>query len=378
MSEPDFDIAVVGGGFYGCCLALFLRSVADKVVLFEAGGGLLERASRVNQARLHAGFHYPRSFVTALRSRLLQGRFAADFSDAVVDDFDMLYAIARRRSKISADRFHRMFAGMEAPISNAPRSLRALFDLDLIEDVFLCKEFAFDWSRLRSRLAPKLASEGVTLRLGETVERVETEADGMRLHSAGKGSTTASLVFNVTYASINALLLASGLKPLELKHELAEVALVEPPADFHKLAVTVMDGLFFSAMPYPSERLYSLTHVRYTPHFSWVDGEGGRSPYRIAESLPKDSRWRHMVLDAARYIPSFSETRYRSSLFDVKTVLVKNERDDGRPILLHQHKDAPRLFSVMGAKIDNIYDLFEALPAVDPRLAAAHERRLFA
>ena len=96
MARPDYDFAVIGGGFYGCCLALLLRSITDRVIVVEANTGVLERASRVNQARIHTGFHYPRSFLTALRSMMLHRRFASDFPFAVVDDFQMLYAIARR------------------------------------------------------------------------------------------------------------------------------------------------------------------------------------------------------------------------------------------------------------------------------------------
>ena len=56
----------------------------------------------------------------------------------------------------------------------------------------------------------------------------------------------------------------------------------------------------------------------------------------------------------------------------MKTLLVRNERDDARPILLHAHKDAPRLYTVLGAKIDNIYDLFDVLPTVNPEWRNAH------
>ena len=69
---PDSaDVVIVGGGFYGACLALFYRSAASDVVLLEARDDLLTRASYVNQARIHTGFHYPRSFGTAMRSLAL-------------------------------------------------------------------------------------------------------------------------------------------------------------------------------------------------------------------------------------------------------------------------------------------------------------------
>ena len=371
MTSNDYDIVIVGGGFYGCCLALFLRSVTPRILVVEAGEGLLERASRVNQARIHTGFHYPRSFTTAMRSRALQERFTRDFKHAVVADFDMLYAISAYRSKVSASRFARMFGAIGAPFSRAPKHLRHLFDPELIEDVFVCREFAFDWTALRDDLRARLTANRVTVRMGDSVEAAFCESNRVVVR-LGERELTTSVLFNVTYANINNLALRSGLAPLALKHELAEVALVEPPPELAKLAVTVMDGPFFSSMPYPAEKLYSLAHVRYTPHFSWVDSSKDLSPYQVNDRLPKVSRWRHMIQDAKRFLPCMQDATYRHSLFDVKTVLVKNERNDGRPILLHRHSEAPRIYSVMGSKIDNVYDLFEALPQTDSSWRDAH------
>lgn len=371
-----YDVAIIGGGFYGCCLALWLRSRAERVVVVEREDALLKRASRVNQARVHTGFHYPRSFVTALRSRVLQSRFAADFADAVVDDFTMLYAIAARRSKVSAHRFYRMFVDMGAPIEPASARDRALFDRDAIADVFVAREFAFDWTALRDHLSARMAAAGVEVRTGAEVEQISVAGERAVLALSRGGTVEAETVFNVTYAGLNALLLASGRQALPLKHEFTEIALVEPPEEFSAHAVTVMDGPFFSMMPYPSRGLHSLTHVRYTPHYSWVDEPGGASPYAIAQRLRFESRWRHMVADAQRYVPSIAQTRYRESITDVKTVLTRNERDDGRPILFKVHGTAPGVYSVMGGKIDNIYDLFDVLPEVDPRFARTNARYL--
>jgi len=372
-SRADHDVVIVGGGFFGCCLALFLRTVYDRILIVEERDALLTQASRINQARVHSGFHYPRSFVTALRSRELSTRFAGDFSDAVVDDFQMLYAIARRRSKVSTARFHRMFMDMGALISPASVPDTALFDPELIEGVFACTEFAFDWAVLRDHLIERLDRFDIQVRFGESAQAVEYDGDDCVLTLAsGTGLRTRAL-FNVTYGGLNRVLLQSGLEPLPLKHELAEVVLVSPPMDLAGKGVTVMDGPFFSMMPYPSEQLYSLTHVRYTPHMSWVDTPGGRSAYEVAESFGYNSRWRHMMMDACRYMPCASDLSYVKSLFTVKTLLTRNERDDGRPILLHRHRIGREFYSVMGGKIDNIYDLFEVMPGLNPMYAQAND-----
>lgn len=44
----------------------------------------------------------------------------------------------------------------------------------------------------------------------------------------------------------------SGLSLLPFKHELTEMALVEVPDIMKLIGVTVMDGSYFSVMPYPS------------------------------------------------------------------------------------------------------------------------------
>ena len=67
----NLDFIIIGGGFYGCCLALFLSSVSKKIILIEKENELLSRSSKINQARVHSGFHYPRSAITAVKSLML-------------------------------------------------------------------------------------------------------------------------------------------------------------------------------------------------------------------------------------------------------------------------------------------------------------------
>ena len=138
------------------------------------------------------------------------------------------------------------------------------------------------------------------------------------------------------------------------------MALLNVPSPLKEIGVTVMDGPFFSMMPFPARGLHSLSHVRYTPHLSWID-EKEIDPYQRLHEYTKATRVERMVRDVARYFPLISESKYIESLFEVKTVLTKNEGDDGRPILFEKHVDLPGCYSILGGKIDNIYDVLEKL-----------------
>ena len=81
------------------------------------------------------------------------------------------------------------------------------------------------------------------------------------------------------------------------------------------------------------------------------------------------SRVERMRLDALRYMPEVGKIIHKKSLFEIKTVLPVNEKDDGRPILFRRDCGLPGLHCVLGAKIDNIHDILDEidrseLPAV--------------
>src|SRR5512146_3025065 len=101
-STPDralpYGAVVVGGGFYGARLALRLRQRGLRVLLVEREPRLLERASLRTQARVHNGYHYPRSVLTSLRSRLNYTRFLQDYGECADQSFPHYYAIARGMS----------------------------------------------------------------------------------------------------------------------------------------------------------------------------------------------------------------------------------------------------------------------------------------
>lgn len=376
----NFDAVVIGGGFYGCSIAAYLirQRGLKRVLLVEREPSLMQRASYNNQARVHNGYHYPRSFTTAYRSRINLPRFVQDWPEAVRQDFTKLYAIARRNSKVTAAQFQRFCRDIGASILPAEHEHKRLFEPRLIEDVFLVQEYAFDTTRLAAWARRELADAGVEVRCNSRVAEINGQSGQvlqvvMDRQGLPREAVTCRYVFNCTYSGLNQF---SGDFPgvrSGLKQEITEMALMRMPESLEGIGVTVMDGPFFSMMPFPARGLHTLSHVRYTPHLNWND-QPGLDPYARLDEYARDSRVDRMVRDVVRYIPALQGAAHLDSLFEVKTVLLKNEGDDGRPILFEKHQGLPGCYSVLGSKIDNIYDVLEQLDGEAFALCPAQER----
>lgn len=363
----DHDAVIVGGGFYGAAIAIYLvkQRGFKRVVLVEREPGLLMRASYNNQARVHNGYHYPRSFTTAYRSRVNLPKFVRDWPNAVTQDFTKLYAIARRNSKVTAKQFDRFCREIGAKIQPAEPSLRTLFEPGLIEDVFLVEEHAFDSTKLASWAARELQDCGVQVHLQTSVTAIsngqnKTLQVALKSEDGSEDLLTCRYVFNCTYSGLNQFKGDFPGTQTGLKQEITEMALMQAPPALEGLGITVMDGPFFSMMPFPARGLHTLSHVRYTPHMHWSD-EQGIDPYQKLSQYERSTRVDRMVRDVGRYLPAVLDAKYVESLFEIKTVLLKNDVDDGRPILFEKHPELPGCYSVLGGKIDNIYDVLEKL-----------------
>jgi hypothetical protein len=64
-----------------------------------------------------------------------------------------------------------------------------------------------------------------------------------------------------------------------------------------------------------------------------------------------------MIRDASRYLPLMRHCSCSGSLWEIKTTLPQSEVDDSRPILIHRDGELPQLITILGGKIDNVYDL---------------------
>ncbi|MCW5897656.1 MAG: FAD-binding oxidoreductase [Flavobacteriales bacterium] len=353
------DVLVIGGGMFGTWLACDAAARGLRVTLCEAREALHQEASLVNQARIHNGYHYPRSILTGLRSRENFERFAEEFPGAVFRDFTHLYAIARHGSQVTAQQFALFCERIGAECADADEHQAACFDPERVEAVFRVKEYAFDAEALRATMAARLVGRGVDVRLRTRVERVSPAgADGIEARLSGGATIRAALVLNCTYAGLNTVCASSGLPKLPLRQELVEIALMRMPDTLGDIGWTIMDGPYCSSLPFPARQARSLYHVRYSVRGAWDEGDGLAPPpddgsLRAAQV----SQVRHMIADGALFVPALRQAEHLGSLWTVRTKLPGSARTDSRPILFRAVAGSPGLYHVMGGKVDNVYDL---------------------
>ncbi len=153
----------------------------------------------------------------------------------------------------------------------------------------MAEEYAFDATELEKLAASELSQRGVRVVLNQTVNAIESDPDGgLRVlikEGAGEQLRT-RYIFNCSYSGMNRIHGEVAATNTRLKHEIAELALVTVPTVLQDFGITVMDGPFFSIMPFPSKNCHTLSHVRYTPHQQWFDSPD-IDPYSRLDDYPK-------------------------------------------------------------------------------------------
>ncbi len=146
-------------------LSEYFARQGHEVILSEKEEDFMQRASYVNQARVHNGYHYPRSILTALRSRVSLPRFYEEFHSCIDDTFDKYYMISQLQSKVSASQFEKFCQRIGAICEPAPPKITDLIDPNYIEAVFTTKEFVFDSVKLKKIMLDRIEDTGVKYKL---------------------------------------------------------------------------------------------------------------------------------------------------------------------------------------------------------------------
>lgn len=370
-----YDKIIIGAGLYGLYSALFCAKRGQRVIVLECDPTPFRRATYINQARVHQGYHYPRSISTALKSAGYFERFNKDYDFCINREFDQIYATSSQYSWSDGKQFKDFCKAADIPCEQlVPENY---FKQGMCDGVFRTREYTYDAMILLDYFLEELKkySTEVTIKYAVNITTIDKTSDSYVIHTGEGNDYESGFVLNATYASTNQILEKVGFEKFGIKYELCEIILCEVNEKLKDIGFTVMDGPFFSIMPFGKTGLHSLTSVTFTPHTTSYDDlptfecqkeSGGYcSPTHLGNcndcpAKPKTA-FPYMANLARKYMLDEYGFEYKGSLFSMKPILMSSEIDDSRPTVIRKYSENPTFVGVLSGKINTVYDLDEVL-----------------
>lgn len=316
-------IRVIGGGWYGSHLAIALLRDGHDVELHESAPGLFCGASGANPARLHKGFHYPRSRLTRAACQDHAEAFMAKYGELTRTIPCNVYAVAAHDSLLDFGTYRQILAGeVEFVTLERPAEL----GLAHVEGALLTGERHIVIDAARAYFTTALA--------GRT--RFNTPAGDL-------DDPSWDWTIDATFCALDAEAVD--------RYEPCITALLKGPTDF---ALTVMDGPFPSIYPWNEARgLSSLTSASLTPLSksctTWAEAKA------LLDSLDETDAHRRceaMLTQVSHFYPA-AHDRYR--VVGYRTAVRAMPRSGADARLVDVIRVGERALRVRAGKIDAVF-----------------------
>jgi hypothetical protein len=300
-------------------------------------------------------------------------RFHKDFSFCINSEFNQVYATSSRFSWSDGEQFKRFCKAADIPCEELIPE--RFFKERMCDGAFLTREYTYDAMILKNYFLEQIREcRSVQIKYGVKINRIEKLQDVYAVHT-DEGEYRAGFLLDAAYAGTNQILDMAGYEKFKIKYELCEIILCDVNECLYPYGFTVMDGPFFSIMPFGKTGLHSLTAVTFTPHtvsfeevpvFSCQEKSGGFcSALRLGNCndcpAKPETAFPYMANLARKYLRDEFGFAYRSSLFSMKPILMSSEIDDSRPTVIRKYSENPTFVSVLSGKINTVYDLDEVL-----------------
>lgn len=320
-------ILVIGGGIYGCHLALFLKNYGINVKLFEKNSNLFEGSSGNNQYRLHKGFHYARSYKTRFQSKIGFDIFLKSYSEHTIKVEKNYYLIPFIDSLIDFGTYISIFQNenYEFEFINDNE-----FDfLKGIEGGFKVDERVIDTNSLSEMFKNKLKGN-IEFNKNVLIE----ELDDLK--------NNYDFIFDCTWGRL--------IKKFESIFELTHLCYIKSIIPKHP-AITLVDGPLWSIYPTSYKDIFTLSSVKYTPILKnknlnkIIEKKENISDLALVENYQK------MIKQVEINYPTFKNNfKLIGHQLSIKNKPLS--RDDSRECKIFKEDN---LISVFSGKIDTFY-----------------------
>lgn len=347
MSHDDcFDVTVIGAGMFGTEVALNLAALGHRVLLLEQSDQILSGASRNNQNRLHLGFHYPRDIETAKQSIEGYRLFQKKYGPAVVDNFPNYYFIANSNTRSSPAEFVKFCDSLRLPYSIVdPRNTP--INYNLVDLAVKCSEAVYDVGVLADLIKTTLGESEVKLVTSAEVFQLCSVNIGFKVLST-KGSFFSRAVVNCAYHNINKFNIDLGIPGERMKFQQTVLPIIE--WEHAKCGLTVMDGEFFTLLPFGKTDKFLLYHVVHSVLSSGV-GKDYREIFKDFSQLRHKFDFKTFLLACVDYLPGLENATLKGLLHGPRVVRAGAEATDSR--VSASNSEFPGYYQVLSGKIDH-------------------------
>jgi hypothetical protein len=323
-------IAVAGAGIYGTTAAIRLAEQGHDVHLFDPLG-VMRAASAINQYRVHAGYHYPRSPETIREILEARAEFIDAFEPAIVPTSKHYYAIPKEDSRTPPDLYEEIMAEHALPLHSCRPEW---MNFNFIDRCYEVEENIYDPDALRDLVETRLRMLQIRYVAQEFTPEMRLEYDFVVWATYGLGPSRN--VFKIA------------------KFQVAEKMLVQLPEPLHHIALVVVDGPFTAFDPYGSSEQSLFGSAKNTNHWTTSD-PNEPIPAHYANLLNHPhfepaafTRFEAMRDDCCKTVPSAADAIYLGSRFTLR-VVEDNPEHDRRT--LYMKEGAPGEFHIFSGKV---------------------------
>lgn len=318
-----YKIAIIGGGWLGCHLALKFKN-EHNVILFDKQD-IFNGSSLYNQNRLHKGFHYSRNCATRELCQNTFLKFIQDYNHLVDKIENNFYVIPQNKSIIDYKTFKNIFTydGINFTEVDIP------FLLNIEGGLMVDERY----------INPIKAKTYFNTQLKHLFNKKEIKPEDIT-----KISKENDIVINVTNNNLNPL--------SEYTYELCLTLIYSKTSKNDFGALTMVDGPFFSIYPYQNNT-YTVTDVQYTPIYNNTDiQEIKKYKKTINEDFIKNIKSKIEEKILYYYIDFHKYFNYVGFFTSIKAKKL-SESADRSPTIIHNNN----IITCTTGKIQGIYTL---------------------
>ncbi|WP_162894697.1 FAD-dependent oxidoreductase [Rhizobium terrae] len=333
----SFQVAIIGGGWYGCHIASSLLALGFSVELFEQSDRLLSEASGNNQFRLHLGFHYARHHNTRLQSRDGYFRFMERYSDLSKAVLQNVYAVPQTDSLIDFQTYRMIMTSTGLDFREGES---VPIEISNIEGFLFAPERVLLIEKAREYFRKQLEGH---LNLSSKVKEIKDLGEHVTVNGR-----RFDFVIDATWGHFSS-------PGMDVFYEPTMLLYFEGPADFP--AITLVDGPLCSIYPTEEPEIFTLSSVPHTPLGRYATaGEARRGRDSVTNEVVIE-KVEQMTRQVSQYVPEFRDGfRFMGPQLSIKTKPIGAYDDRS----CHVWKRG-RIFSVLSGKIDTVFFAVERI-----------------